>query len=184
MRDHNKTVGESSHGSSMDSRPQHFINLFGGLEWLQFHEPVRNNIHFVRIQSTACEQKRWDFIIRDLDHTLLVYLSQGYPCTIYDMSRKNLESRALYQGLTFIRFVIEYYWFGCKPPRLNVRGQDSTEYFYSQLHALSPEAVNKLKTYQKILTTKEIFLTSRCLLSNHTDDYVTLRNILEKENKE
>jgi len=164
--------------TTMSLRSQNFINLFGGLEWLTYHKPHRDGVHFVRIQSTACEQKRWDFVVRDLDHTLLLYLSQGYPCIVYDVSRKKSESRAIYQGLTFVKFVIDYFWFGRKPAKLTVRGQDCTPYFYSQLHALSPEAVNKLKTYKKILTTSEALLTSRCLPSDYADDYASLQKIL------
>lgn len=157
----------------------HFINLFGGLEW----EPrLRGtpNLHYCRIQSTACEQKRWDFVIRDLDHTLLLCLAQGHTCHVYDMSAKKPQSRAIYQGLVFVKFVLNRVWFGTEPTCIEVRGQDSTEYFYQQLRTLSPEALSKLKTYRDFAVSdgQGIKLLSRCERATHPDNRQRLKEYL------
>ena len=160
-------------------KPQHFLNLFGGLEWLPYEFGEHPDVHYTRIQSTACEQKRWDFIIRDLDHTLLFFLSQGYPCIIYDVSSKKTESRAIYQGLVFVKFVLGFYWLHEEPAKISVRGQDCTAYFYSQLHALSREAESKIKTYRKFLRTEELRLYAKCAPATIVDNYTELFKMLE-----
>lgn len=158
---------------------QHYVNLFGGIEWLPAIElGDRDTIKFCRIQSTALEQKRWDFVIRDLDHQLLFDLSQGLHCIIYDVSARKPESRAIYQGLVWVRFVLEYFWFHVEPARLSVRGQDATAYLYSQLHALSNEAISKVKTYRKFLQCNKLYLESRCIPATIVDNYPKLLEVL------
>jgi hypothetical protein len=42
-----------------------FVNLSSGLVWLEMADgPAEYRL--IRIQSTACEQKRWSFILEDL----------------------------------------------------------------------------------------------------------------------
>lgn len=157
----------------------HYINLFGGIEWLPAVDSPHPQIRFCRIQSTALEQKRFDFVIRDLDHGLLFDLSQGIHCVVYDVSAHKPESRAVYQGLVWVSFVLNYFWFRLEPTKISVRGQDCTPYFYSQLHALSKEAASRVKTYRKFLRTKELRLTSKCISATIVDNYPELLKMLE-----
>ena len=65
-------------------KEKHYYNLTNGLQFKNFNEPYS----FIRIQSTACEQKRWDFIIQDLDNDFLYNLAIGNTCIVYDLSEK------------------------------------------------------------------------------------------------
>ena len=57
------------------SKTKYFINLTNGIEALP---TVDGDVSFIRIQSTACEQKRWDFLIQDLDNNFYTWLALGY----------------------------------------------------------------------------------------------------------
>jgi hypothetical protein len=72
-----------------------FINLSSGIAWLESDSPPASP-HFIRIRSTACEQKRWSFIIEDLDYAFLMGLASGEPCIVYDASARKAVSRAIY----------------------------------------------------------------------------------------
>jgi len=86
----------------------HFINLSGGLAWTD--PPACCG--FVRIQSTACEQKRWGFILAELDYSLLAALAAGVECHIYDVGARKPISRALWQGVPWILYALHRRWLG------------------------------------------------------------------------
>jgi hypothetical protein len=44
---------------------------------------------FVRIQSTACEQQKWEALIRDVDANLLISLALGKSCIVYDYGSRH-----------------------------------------------------------------------------------------------
>lgn len=107
---------------------------------------------YIRIQSTACEQKRWDFIIRDLDHNFLYTLSQGEQILVIDCSSRKKQSRALYQGIEWIKFCLNREWFGNYDINVKVKKCNVFNYFNSI--KLSNEAKHKLKYYRKFLKTE------------------------------
>ena len=63
-----------------------YLNLTNGIEALEILKPA--NLRFVRIQSTACEQKRWDFILQDLDYSFLMDIALGENVTVVDYIAK------------------------------------------------------------------------------------------------
>lgn len=77
-----------------------FYNLTNGIEDAakMLEEGNGSPVNFVRIQSTWCEQHRWDDILKDLDYKFVVC------CRVYgeawgvDRSPKKQFPRALYQG--------------------------------------------------------------------------------------
>ena len=79
-----------------------YLNLTNGLEYLDEIDEYK----LVRIQSTICEQKNWNKLIQDLDYNFLFDLAQGNTVEIYDTSSNKKISRALYQGVEFIRYVL------------------------------------------------------------------------------
>ena len=62
---------------------KHYINLTNGIGLIKDLPRVDG---FLRIQSTACEQKRWWQIIADLDYSFMVDVACGHDCMSYDMS--------------------------------------------------------------------------------------------------
>lgn len=80
-----------------------YINLTNGIEVLPV---LTDEFKFIRIQSTACEQKLWDRIIQDLDYDFLLNAAIGNECVIYDYGAKKPIPRAIYQGVEFIKYVL------------------------------------------------------------------------------
>lgn len=81
--------------------PLVFLNLSNGLGW---NGPYHG---LVRIQSTWCEQKRWEAIFNEVDYSLLIPAVAGRPVVVIDGSAHKLVPRALFQGLPWIRYVID-----------------------------------------------------------------------------
>lgn len=129
-----------------------YLNLTNGLEALpQFYKDYKT----IRIQSTACEQKRWDYILSDLDNGFLFDLAIGKNCFIIDYSQRKQSPRALFQGVEWIRFVLYKIWLQ-KEYKPMVRGNDSTKYFLDIFKTIKPNTIKKIKYYQKFVRCNEI----------------------------
>jgi len=152
-----------------------FINLSTGIEFLPTIPPDQN-IHFIRIQSTWCEQKRWNDIIADLDYTFLMYLVLGYKCMVYDCSRRRI-SRALWQGIPWVKYVLERIWFN-RNPKAKVKNWDVTNYFDNQFRTLTERTKNKIKYFRKFLLTNEIDIEICGKVSQYDGKYNELKNLL------
>ena len=139
-----------------------YANLSNGIELMP-------GGRFVRIQSTACEQKRWSFIIADLDNDFLLHLAMGYHCIVYDCGH-NGEPRALWQGLPWIRYVLERMWLR-QSNQATVRGHRVDGYFAEQYGLLTPRAKRKLRYFRKFLSTTEIALEGCWFKTEHDGDY-------------
>lgn len=125
-----------------------FLNLSNGL---LAGDALAKPFALVRIQSTACEQKRWGFILEDLDHTFLMPVALGLEVHVHDFG-----ARAVWQGLPWIRYALTRAW------RLSgymshavVRGNDCAEYFdqcwWSEVRHASAE--RKLEYYRRFAPT-------------------------------
>lgn len=86
----------------------HFRNLSRGLSC-----PCPTpKFHIIRIQSTHCEQKHWDRILHDVGAELLFTIASGQVAIVHDMSEHPHESRACWQGLSWIRYACFRTWNG------------------------------------------------------------------------
>lgn len=146
-----------------------YLNLTNGLEIL-FSEDLRTKIELlaggqevdftprvIRIQSTALEQKRWDFVIQDLDHGLLFDLATGNTVIVVDYSSHKPESRALYQGLPFIRYVLTRYWLGRE--EIPWVKKHNVQFLFRKLYSgLNSQVFAKLSYYRQFLLTESINL--------------------------
>jgi len=154
---------------------KHFINLTNGIEFL----PKVSDPNFIRIQSTWCEQKQWDRLLQDLDYNLLLWLSQGYPCVIWDTSSTKEVPRAIYQGVELIRYVLNRRWFD----RITipwVKTYNCSDYFDKVYDRLEDKTKKKLDYFKKFLNTDEVLLGSACGRTNHdTTDKSEFNNILK-----
>lgn len=107
--------------------------MSGGLPWL----PDVPGARFTRIQSTACEQKRWGTILREAGYDLLFELASGNEVEIFDCSRRPREPRALWQGVPWVVFACQRAW-RCPVDRVISRnGMDVTDQFEAQYRALT-----------------------------------------------
>lgn len=151
-----------------------YINLTSGLEFIDEVPDAR----FIRIQSSLCERKCWSKLIEDLDYDFLINLAQGKVVFVYDTSPKKKISRALYQGLEFIRYCLNRRWFNKHNVLATVKGKDVTDYFMQEYNKLSDRAKQKLDYAKKFLNTKDIYLKGICKHSEHDGDYKYYKNLL------
>lgn len=131
-----------------------YLNLTNGLEMLP---AFADNYKVIRLQSTACEQKRWDFVLSDLDNGFLFDLAIGKTVYVIDFSQRKQKPRALFQGLEWIKFVLNKVWFNEKYTAL-VRGNDASRYFNEMYKTITPTTLKKIKYFKKFLQTDNIDL--------------------------
>lgn len=136
-----------------------FINLTAGLEHIPTYKGL--DFQFIRIQSTHCEQKHWEKILQDLDNNFLMKLAIGRKCCVMDFTSrksKNNKSRAIWQGLAWIRYCLHRIWFN-REIALQF-GMD--RYFREQYRTLSDCTKRKLKYYRKFLRNDKLRLGTIC----------------------
>jgi len=125
-----------------------FINLTNGIQAIEDHRLTE--YRFIRLQSTACEQKRWEEIILTISDDFLMCAALGYDCIVYDYgSNKNIP-RAVWQGLEWLKYVLYCRWYS-KEYSPKGRAKSSKTYFAEQYSKLSKKAKARLDYYKKFL---------------------------------
>jgi len=162
-------------------KTKHFINLTNGIQAIEDYD--LSDYEFIRIQSTACEQKRWDFILSDLDYTLLMSLAIGDKCYIYDYGCKKDNPRALWQGVSWIHFALNKCWLDSDSVELSRGGVNMLEYFRWCYHRLSDKTLSKIKYFRKFLSTEDISIIPIPGRTKYDGDYKYYNQLLLK-NKE
>ncbi len=182
----------------------HYINLSSGAAWIpefqrfelpenptpldelkklsQLLDPL--NLKVVRIQSTWCEQKLWGNILQDLDYSFLLDLALGREVHIYDTSARKETSRALYQGVPWIRYTLTKLWLKKEIPA-EVRGQDVSKYFAQMYHLHVCQDKNlktRLKYVKKFIdpNLKNLSLTAHSFQSSLDGNYEEIGKLLRK----
>ena len=156
-----------------------FINLTNGIEAIIRHGLLGSDYHFIRVQSTACEQKRWNFIIHELDYCFLMALALGKHCTIYDFGAHSSIPRALWQGLTWVEYVLNRFWLKKEIPIKSRGGISMLKYFSECYEKLDTRAIQKLTYFKKFLNTREIKLTMISQKTNNDGDYKYYKTLLD-----
>lgn len=165
---------------------KNYINLTNGIEAIsQFN---LTHYSFIRIQSTACEQHLWDRLLQDLDYDFLMNAALGNECIIYDYGTRKPVPRAVYQGIEFIKFVLNKIWYGATDEAFISRSRNSnhkvnvTDYFNKAYYSLSEQTRTKLKYFQPFLGGK---LNIHCITSatTHDNDKEFYAQILQEENE-
>lgn len=133
-----------------------FINLTNGIVAIKEHN--LKEYSFIRIQSTWCEQKRWEDIIFTLSDDFLMNVALGKECVVYDYGSNKEKPRAIWQGLEWIKYVLN------KRFRKGLycpvgRAESMTTYFYNCYENLNKRTLNRLDYYRKF-SFKEINIKS------------------------
>ena len=84
----------------------HFVNLSRGL----LCPCPKPRMHVTRIQSNVCEQKHWGRLIHDVGPELLYAISMGHIAIVHDVSQRLRETRACWQGLSWLRYACWRSW--------------------------------------------------------------------------
>lgn len=165
-----------------DGRVIHYINLTNGIEALA--GLPQNNVHFIRIQSTLCEQHRWDQILQELDYDFLMNAALGNHLIVHDFGAGKPIPRAVYKGVEWIKYVLYRRWLGqayhtrinrtpCEEPARNC---DS--YFDSCYRAMEKRTKRKLD-YFKPFVAGNINITAVTAQTRHDGDKLYFRSVLD-----
>lgn len=126
---------------------KHYINLTNGIQAIKDYN--LRNYTFIRIQSTWCEQKLWDYVIQDLSYDFLMNVAIGHTCIVYDCGSRSEDGipRSIWQGLEFIKFCLYKCWYDIDYPPVG-RAND-LKYFDHIYRNLTKKTRRKLKYFRK-----------------------------------
>lgn len=135
----------------------HFVNLTRGLycPHLAQHPLLDGRgmpmaVHYTRIQSTHCEQKNWPGVIYGAGPDLLVRIAQGDEIVVHDKSENDHETRAMWQGLKFIRRACETLWdLSPLSPVFGRGGLPMEQFFDGAIARLDRPEANYLRYYRR-----------------------------------
>lgn len=164
----------------------HFLNLTNGIEALPKIKSLGEPYSFIRIQSSLCEAKNWQKLLAELDYDFLMHLAIGDTCAVHDYSQQKESPRAIFQGLQFIRYVLERRWFGFQG-KILIKGKDCTEYYQNEYDKIFIHSQDKYKDsikskldyFKPYLAKSYISLVSCPGKTIHDSKKEFYRNILE-----
>ena len=145
---------------------KYFINLTNGIEFIDKFDVTG----IVRIQSTLLEAKKWDRIISELDYTFLLNVASGDEIFIIDSSRHKPQSRAIYQGIPWIVYVLNRRWFDIEKISF-VKKVNCTKYFSKCYHSLTHNTKKKLDYVSKFLNCNKIQISGISLNTENDGNY-------------
>lgn len=154
-----------------------FINLTAGLEHIETLYILPLN--FIRIQSTHCEQKHLEHVLRDLDNNFLMKLAIGKECVVLDYTsrkKKNNTSRACWQGLAWIKYCINRIWFK-REIKCKYGMHKCFKVHFSRLNYYTK---NKLRYYRKFVMNNDINLRYVCGPTEHDSNLEYYTDLVRK----
>jgi len=161
---------------------KHYINLTNGIEAIKDYNLT--DYTFIRLQSTACEQKRWNDIILTMSDDLLMSAALGHLCIIYDYGANKKTPRAMWQGLTWLKYVLHRRWYGVEYAPPNSRSANCIPYFRQKYIILSGPAKAKIDYFKKYINVIDplpnIHIISVTDKTSHDGDIEWYSEILEK----
>jgi hypothetical protein len=123
-----------------------FCNLTNGLLAIDLYKLT--DYRYIRIQSTWCEQKHWGDILWTLSDDFLMAAAKGEICYVFDFSEKRKSTRAVWQGLEWIKFVLFKRWYGITYVPEG-RAKTAGKYFEEQYKKLPKKVKNRIDYYGK-----------------------------------
>ncbi len=114
---------------------------------------------FIRLQSTACEQKRWEEILLTISDDFLMVAALGNNCIVYDYSSKRQIPRAIWQGLEWIKYVLMRRWYG-QTYMPQGRAAKCAKYFDEQYGKISKRVKTRLDYFGKFTNGYHLRITA------------------------
>lgn len=154
-------VYPSRAGTTAVYATKHYANLTNGLDCP--HLDVIPEWGYTRIQSTHCEAKRWDLVLYGAGPDMLMHMARGHTIVVHDKSERERETRAMWQGLTFVRLAAQRAWNAGPLPLTHsiTRGGDSLFYYlYDQYNKLDKSAQRYIQYYKKFVSTETLRVES------------------------
>lgn len=154
---------------------RHFINLTNGLQAIEEHGLDPRDVRFIRIQSTWCEQKRWEDILMALSDDFLMQAALGHECVVYDYGAGKPVPRAVWQGLEWVKFVLRRRWHD-EPYMPEGRAGPLWTYFGGEYYRLADRTKTRLDYFRKFVDgpLRIRAVTSATELDGKTEEYVRM----------
>jgi hypothetical protein len=157
---------------------KHFVNLTNGIEAIPMLEEMGYEFSFIRIQSTQCENHKWDKILQDLDYNFLMSLALGHTVHVYDYGANKEVPRAIFQGMELIMYVLLRRWYG-KETTPYVRRHNCQHYFNEIYQSLEFDTKRKLDYFRRYLNpNKQFHLVTHCKSTNKDNNYEYYKEVL------
>ena len=160
-----------------------YINLTNEVEAIP---KIQGDYRFIRIQSTICEQKLWDRLIQDLDYDFLMNLALDHKCVVYDFGARKPVPRAVYQGLEFVKYVLNRRWLdreyitNVNRSKNQERKNNCNDYFDKCYQQLEDRTKKKLDYFLPYVNTEEINLVCITDCTQHDGDKDFYKEVLRK----
>lgn len=156
-----------------------YINLTNGIEAIEKHN--LKDYRFIRIQSTSCEQKRWDYILLTLSDDFLINLALGNKCFVYDFGANKKCPRAIYQGLEFIKLVLYKRWFDRDYDfEICTNMNRDKKYYIGKMRNLDRGTKRKVDYFKKFLMTDKLNIETIFSSTDKDNNNEYYFNILKK----
>lgn len=156
-----------------------FVNLTNGIEAIERYNLKLEDISFVRIQSTHCENAAFDKMLLTLDSNFLMSLALGFDCVVYDFGAKSETSKAVYYGLEWIRYFLSKRWLGVEHIPF-VKGKNVTRQFQEHYKKINKKTKQQIDYYKKFLLTNELHLSAVTGSTQNDNQPEFYANILKK----
>jgi hypothetical protein len=139
-----------------------FLNLSNGIELI-------NDIKwdgFIRIQSSHLENSEWEEVLRQLDSNFLMWCSCGPVVVVDGGSSRGEISRACWQGIPWITYVLERVWFKRQKHTVLMMGKvNVTNQFEEQYRKLSKAVYRKIRYFRTYVCVPEVDIKIRGIKS-------------------
>ena len=117
---------------------------------------------YLRIQSTWCEQKRWEDLLWAMPADLLVNLALGHKVIVHDQSEQQRATRAQWQGLSWIRYALRAAWDLPEGREKSRSNMDVTHYWWQQWRDLDFPVRRHLNYYKAFDPTQVDLVPCEC----------------------
>ena len=130
-----------------------YVNLTNGIEAIDERGLRPHEVRYLRIQSSWCEQKLWADVLAAVSDDFLMNVALGHTCLVHDYSQNSLSSRALWQGMQWIEYVLTKYWYGAEYEPKG-RCESAAGYFKQQFHSLPDRTLTRLRYFRAFVVGK------------------------------
>lgn len=107
----------------------------------------------------------------DLDYNFLMSLALGCRCFLYDYGANKDISRAMWQGVSWIKYALMRNWFGVEIDSFSKSGVNMNGCFSKAYYGLHKTTKKKLAYFKKFLNTDAINIQTVSGATKHDGDY-------------
>lgn len=159
---------------------KYFLNLTNGIEFLENNKIKECDFSFIRIQSSKLERCLWNEVLNELDNNFLMYLAMGYNCMVVDYSPQKSKGRVIFQGIPFIRYVLDRNWNLRLDSYYYVKSNNCLSFFKKIYEKeLSDYTLKRITYFKKFLLTDKIKLDGFTLKTNNDTQYEKYKDMLK-----